>query len=127
MNARQLFERLGAAPVEAPPKPTTKPPTERPGAPPRPNKYPNPFRRRLPNPGPMPRPKACEAKELPQNKNRRYQRWLDRKDAYRFKTHPVSGLSHAPDCDCNVCEKRRQQGPPEPFQESAKSLIQRLL
>lgn len=69
MNARQLFERLGAAPVEAPPKPTTKPPVERPGAPPRPGKHPNPYRRRLPNPGPLPKPKACEAKELFVTKN----------------------------------------------------------
>ena len=67
MNARSIFERYaGPAPVEAPPKPTTKPDAPvKPDRTDRPSKHPNPFRRRLPNPGPMPRPKACsEAKQL---------------------------------------------------------------
>jgi len=70
MKARDLFERAGPAPVEAPPKPGVKP-----GAPPAPSrpaptKYPNPFRRRRSpgiQPGPMPKPKACaesQAKSL---------------------------------------------------------------
>lgn len=76
MKARNLFERLGPAPVEAPPKPGVKPgapPRERPGT--SPGKHPNPFRRRWTGPKPTPRPaKACvesRAKALIQSESLR--------------------------------------------------------
>jgi hypothetical protein len=61
MSARTILERIfaGAAPVEAPPKPATRPDVK-PSRPeqPNPSRRPHPFRRKDIKPGEEPRPKA---------------------------------------------------------------------
>lgn len=64
---QRVAERLGPAPVEAPPAPAkpTAPPA--PARPVRPSKHPNPYIRPDKQPGPLPKPKACiesKAKKL---------------------------------------------------------------
>lgn len=58
MKARDLFE-MGAAPAAPKTIPGKPMPSVKPGERPKHPGYPNPFRRKLPMPGPMPKPKAA--------------------------------------------------------------------